>query len=524
MARKTRKSRSKPTPKPRPAKAAKTRERSSRPKATDGDALDLLGMNQAIELLKTTRPTFYRWLRAGKVRGMKVGRQWRFERSEIQRFLKGEEPRIELRTDIGPLIETLRQRIDALGVKAVIPAREDEVGKAVSLMIHLAAATGASDIHIAPHIVPEEGEHVGVLRIRVDGVLHVIAQFDVRLLPAVAERWKTMAACDVREKIRPQDGRILVKLKDTGERLDIRVSFLGAYFGESVTARLLSPERLTLDIDAFGFADNDKARLLRAVDMPNGAIIVSGPTGCGKTTVLYGCALLVARPEIKVMTVEDPVEYALPWMVQVPVQPSKGATFASIVRACLRSDPDVILIGEIRDRETLEVAMQVALTGHLVLTTLHTDEAASALVRMVEIGCPPFLIGDATLLIVAQRLVRVLCPHCSEEGAPSGQLMDRAEQLCRSGGLDWAALPKRFGKPIGCRKCRQLGYRGRTLIAETLEVTPEIGEALRRGATVDELRVIAVGQGMTTMSADGARKAAAGRTTLAEVTRVLALQ
>jgi len=219
--------------------------------------------------------------------------------------------------------------------------------------------------------------------------------------------------------------------------------------------------------------------------------------------------------------VEDPIEYLFPWMVQTQVNERDGVTFARSVRAILRSDPDVIMIGELRNGEAVHLAEASALTGHLVMTTLHADEAAGALVRMVEMGSPPFVAADATKLIISQRLVRVLCRDCSRRETPSPEHLDRAEKLARSGGLDWDAIAKDFRKPVGCGKCRNLGYRGRTVIAEMLEVTPEIGAALRRGASVDQLRTIAVGQGMTTMAADGVRRAATGLTSLHEVMRVL---
>ncbi len=487
---------------------------------TGEQADDLLNMDQAIAMLKTSRPTFYRWVRAGKIKSMKVGRQWRFYREDIERFLKGQEPKIELPTDIGPLVASLSSRVKKLGGKDPSVPDAEPVCRVANLIIVLGATMRASDIHIEPY------EKIAVIRCRVDGVLHPVGEFDIRLLPAVVEQFKRMAACDVQEKIMPQDGRIKIAIrqKDDAVELDLRVSFLPAAMGEAVTLRILRKDEAGLSLDRIDYATNDREKLLRAIEAPHGLVIISGPTGCGKTTVLYACLAHLINPGIKVMSVEDPVEYLIGGMVQVPVRQKEGLTFARATRSFLRSDPDVIMIGEIRDLETLELAHQAALTGHLVMTTLHAGNAALALKRMVDIGEPPFLVADSTKLISAQRLVRCVCKACSTPDEPSAKVLVRAEEMAHAGGLQWEALEKNFRKPVGCDQCGQTGYRGRTLITEMLEVTPEIGQALRSGASVDEIRVIAVRGGMTTMAADGIRRAADGEITLDEVFRVMSLR
>ena len=503
----------------------RTRDAKGRPGGAEAGVpaiSELLDMNQAVEMLKISRPTFYRWLRAGKIKGMKLGRQWRFYREDIERFLAGQEPRIDLPADISPLIETLRKRLTDLGVGDPAAQEDNDVLRAVALMIRLGVAMQASDIHIEPFRKGEGDQTVAMLRYRVDGVLHPAAEIDLRLLPAIDERWKIMADCDVHEKHRSQDGRIVVKLGDIGRLIDLRVNFLHATLGPSVTARILDPDAVRpLTIERVGLNDRDRDRLLRALDAPSGAIFVVGPTGCGKTTTLYGCLNRLAGPERKVMAVENPVEFLLPWVVQTQLRPDKGVTFATTLRAFLRAAPNVILVGEIRDLETAELTLAAALTGHLVLTTLHTKDAPLALARLLEVGVDPFIVADATKLIVAQRLVRKLCPACSAEAQPAASRIEEAAQLARAGGLDWDALPKTFRAPRGCPKCHQTGFRGREVIAEALEMTPEIGAALRRGASTEELRTIAVGQGMTTMAADGIRRAAMGTTSLDEALRVL---
>ncbi len=482
----------------------------------------LLTMEQAVELLKTSRPTFYRWVRKGRIVGTKLGRQWRFRRGDIERFLAGQEPRIELRADPTPLVAALAQRLEGLGLKGYAADEPDKIARAVALMIRIAVAMQASDFHIEPYTRQGPEGAFAVLRYRVDGVLHPVAEIDIRLLPAIDERFKGLAACDVRERVRPQDGRILARIADTGRLMDLRVCFVPALLGPSLAVRVLDPDVVQLlNLDRIGYAPRDKERLLRWLRAPWGTILVSGPTGCGKTTVIYACLNRLASPERKLMSIEDPIEVLLPGVVQVPVRPHDGVTFPTALRSFLRSAPNVIYVGEIRDFDTLQIVHQASLTGHLLLTTLHADEAARALKRMVEIGSDPFVVADSTKLIIAQRLIRELCPDCSVEAQPLPSQLEQAAELARAGGLDWGPLPKAFRTPRGCAKCHQTGFRGRDVVAEALEVTPEIGEALRRGASLDELRTIAIGQGMTTIAADAVRRAAAGATSLEEALRVL---
>jgi excisionase family DNA binding protein len=484
---------------------------------------ELLDMDGAIKLLKTTRPTFYRWLRSGKLKGMKIGRQWRFEKGDIERFLKGQEPRIELPTDITPLVRTLAKQVEEITKKKPEMAGDDGVVNAVNLMILLGIHWGASDIHLTTHM-KHGGEVEAVLRYRVDGVLNVATTFDARLMPAIAQRWKTLASCDIRQNIQPQDGRIMFPVNGGKKSIDIRVNFLPALLGEGVTARLLDADRVVLTLDAIDYAPRDKQKILEYLNGPWGIIVFTGPTGSGKTTAMYASLNKIAKPEDKIMSVEDPVEIYLPWVTQVPVRPNHGVTFTTTLRAILRSDPDVIMVNEIRDSESLAVTQEASLTGHLILTALHTADAPSALIRLIEICGEPFVAADSTKLIVAQRLVRKLCPDCSATDNPSPELLTEAALLAKAGGLDWNGLEKHFKKPVGCEKCRKTGYRGRTVVAEVLEVTPAIGAAMRKKASEDELRGIAVRQGMTTIAADGIRRAAAGETSLQEVFRTLGLQ
>jgi type II secretory ATPase GspE/PulE/Tfp pilus assembly ATPase PilB-like protein len=453
---------------------------------------------------------------------MKVGRQWRFYREDIDRFLRGEEPRIDLPASLDPLLTALTRRVEECGAKDVSPADATGVFRAVSLMIRLAEALKASDIHIEPLARPHESGYAAILRYHVDGVLQPGAEFDLRLLPAIIEQWKQLAACDIHEKKRPQDGRIMIRLQDTGKDLDVRVSFLPAVIGESLTARILDPEAAaSIDIEKFDYAPGVKERYLRSLRLPWGLVAVNGPTASGKTTTLYAGVNLLAGPDRKVITIEHPVEYLLPWCLQVTVNPGAGLGFAAAMRSALRSSPNVVMVSEIPDPETLSLTLYCALAGHLVLTTFHTANSATAIHRMVEICSEPFKVGDAVKLILSQRLVRRLCTQCSVEEAPQESLVRRAETLAREGGLDWDGLPKTFRGAPGCPRCAGTGFRGRTVIAEALEVTPAIRQALTRGASPEEIQALAVKDGMVTFAADGVGRAALGTTSLEEVFRVI---
>ena len=500
-----------------PAKAARKLPPAARPTVTVED--ELLQMDAAIALLKTTRPTFYRWLRSGKLKGRKVGRQWRFHRSEIDRFLAGQPPRIDLPSSIDPLVDALGKRLREVGAEPAARNGAPPTEHAVRLMLALARHMRATDLHLAPHVLPGRQAVLGVLRLRIDGVLHPVAEIDIRLWPALVEQWKVLAGCDLHEHKRPQNGRLMTEVD--GRSLDVLVFCVATHLGEAVSARLLSHEDVVLGLDKMELAPGDLVRIRRFLDAPTGMMVVTGPDCCGKTMLLYSCLLEINGERCKIMTAEDPVEYVLPWTVQIPLDRQLGITFASAVRSMLRSDVDVLMAGEIRIPEDLQMLQTAALTGHLALTTLHAEDTASALLRMVDLGGDAFAVADSTKLVVALRLLRKLCPDCSAPKEPPTAELERALRLARTGGVGPDALPRQFRAPVGCPRCSRTGYRGRIPMAETLDVTPEIGCALRRGASTEELRAIAVGQGMTTLAADGIRRAAAGLTTLDEVLRML---
>lgn len=481
-------------------------------------------MDQAIEQLKTTRPTFSRWLREGRIKGMKVGRQWRFRPEDVDRFLRGEQPRVDLPVNPGPLLDALAAAMKQAGLAqdeihdGLKP--NDPIRAACWGMLRLAQQSRASDLHL--HAAAQPGETPGrsLVRLRVDGVMHPVLEFDMRLHPAVVAGFKRLAACYVETTTLPQDGRMIAEVD--GVPVDVRFSFLPACSGEAMTARLLNRNAAALSLDQLPFEEREGRLLREAIDAPHGLIAVVGPMGSGKTTTLYCALQAINRPDVKIITLEDPIEYVFPGIVQIQAVPRDGLTLELTMRSALRAAPDVLMLGEMRTPELMHLCFQTAMTGHLVLTTLHTNTAAAALQRMLDLDADPFLIGETGRLIVAQRLVRKLCPHCSRETRPDATQLEHAMQLARDGGVDWNALSATFREAVGCAECSQLGYRGRTAMVEMMEITPKIAAALRRGASEAELTAIAVGEGMTTLTADGVRRAARGETTLDEVLRVAA--
>jgi type IV pilus assembly protein PilB len=383
--------------------------------------------------------------------------------------------------------------------------------KYVNLILRQALQERASDIHIEPAADDFR------VRFRIDGVLHDITRSPKAIQGGVTTRLKVMADLDIAEHRLPQDGRITIT---AGKReIDLRVATLPTVHGEKVVMRVLDKTNASLDLAELGFLPAVKARYEKAFRKPYGTILVTGPTGSGKSTTLYATLNALNSTERNLITVEDPVEYQLPGINQVQVNPKAGLTFANTLRSILRSDPDVILVGEVRDRETAVIAIEAALTGHLVLTTLHTNDAAGTPMRLIEMGVEPFLVGSAIDCVVAQRLARQLCDNCSESYEPS------EEELAASGwepGDAPVGGPARFRRAVGCQACSRTGYRGRMALHELLPITEEIERAVIAGLSVDQIARLGVEQGMVPLRHDGLRKAALGLTSLEEVLRVVA--
>ena len=376
----------------------------------------------------------------------------------------------------------------------------------VNLLITQAIQDRASDIHLEP---AEKNMRV---RYRIDGVLHEMQSAPKATQNGVISRIKIMSDIDIAERRKPQDGRLSVNHQ--GKKIDLRVATLPTVWGEKVVMRILDNSTASMELDELGIRERNLDIYRQSYTKPYGMILVTGPTGSGKSTTLYATLNQVSRPEINVITVEDPVEYRIPGINQVQVNPKAGLTFAGALRSILRSDPDVVLLGEIRDGETAQIAIEAALTGHLVLSTLHTNDAPSAITRLTEMGIEPFLVGSAVDCVIAQRLARRLCSHCKEEYTPIGP------ELERFGWKDGMELPQLF-RPHGCSRCSNTGYRGRLALHEMMPVGEDIERLAVARASSAEISRTALSDGMETLMQDGWAKVQEGLTSVEELLRVV---
>lgn len=386
-------------------------------------------------------------------------------------------------------------------------ASEAPVIRMVNLIMQRAVESRASDIHVEPF-----EQHLKV-RFRVDGVLRDVEAPPVRSTAAVISRIKIMAKLNIAERRLPQDGRI--KLQTQGKELDLRVSTVPTLYGESVVIRLLHKESIQFDFSALGFEGKALDRFLEILNLPHGIILITGPTGSGKSTTLYTALHRINTPERKIITVEDPVEYQLEGVNQIQVKPQIGLTFAGALRSIVRQDPDVIMIGEMRDLETARIAVQSALTGHLVLSTLHTNDAAGGVTRLMDMGLEDYLITSTVNGILGQRLVRKLCPHCREQYPALPEVVEemRLRRFIPEGTVY-------LYRPKGCDECNGAGYRGRLAIQEFLVMTDALRRLVMSHAQARQIEEVALQEGMTTMYEDGLRKSLSGLTTIEEVLRV----
>ncbi len=382
----------------------------------------------------------------------------------------------------------------------------------VNALIFQAAEENASDVHF------EAQEDALAVRFRVDGVLREVQRIPKKMAPGVTTRLKVLAKLDIAERRKPQDGRITLSSSAVGRMLDIRVATLPTVEGEKVVMRLLDKSRKPPTMPELGLSEAMRTSLEAIVKLPTGALIVTGPTGSGKSTTLYGCLALINRPEINVITVEDPVEYRLGGVNQVQINVRAGLTFASALRSILRSDPDVVMVGEIRDAETAKISIEAALTGHFVLSTLHTNDAPSTITRLGEMGVEPFLTGAAVSAVLAQRLARKLCTHCCEAYQPAEAELSEL----RVGPEVLAALDGTvFYRKKGCPRCNHTGYRGRVGIFQFLRMSEEIAALAVQHASRDDIARAAALNGMRSLWDDGLEKVASGLTSLEELARVL---
>ena len=424
--------------------------------------------------------------------------EWRLARTQdIDRMLDGLNHFSSEDDDLNDEVSHLREL-----------AEEAPVIEMVNNVLAQAMDQRASDVHIEPE---EQLFHV---RMRIDGILHTRLTLPINRYPAVASRIKLISGMDIAERRLPQDGRLSVRV--SGREVDIRASSVPAVHGESLVLRLLPKERKELSLGSLGMVARDLALFRKWVREPHGIVLVTGPTGSGKSTTLYGALEDVNQRDRKIITVEDPVEYQVSGVTQIQASAEIGYTFARALRAILRQDPDVIMIGEIRDLETAEIAVQSALTGHLVLSTLHTNDAVSAFTRLIDMGVESFLVATSVRAVQAQRLVRRLCPHCSAPAHAPPAVGEMVEPLVRAAGHK----PAQWMQAVGCAKCQGSGYLGRVGIYELVDVTPELQELVVSRATAEQMRAMVAAQGGRTLREDGLIKAWAGSTTVEEVIRV----
>lgn len=402
------------------------------------------------------------------------------------------------------------QRLGDVDLSKIGDSLEDDapIVRFVNLLVNQAITDRASDIHIEPT------EHELRVRYRIDGVLHEMQRSPGNIANAVVSRVKILSDIDIAERRKPQDGRMSVT--HNGRKIDLRVATLPTVWGEKVVMRILDNSTARLDLRELSFSENNYVKYRESFIKPYGMLLVTGPTGSGKSTTLYATLNAVSKPEINVITVEDPVEYRLAGINQVQVNPKAGLTFASALRSILRSDPDVVLLGEIRDHETAQIAIEASLTGHLVLSTLHTNDAPSSVTRLVEMGIEPFLVGSALECVVAQRLARKLCEKCKVPYRPTEVEMVGARFPWEPG----HELPTLY-RPGGCTACSRTGYRGRLALHEIMTVTEEIERHAVAGSSSADIKRSAESAGMVSLRNDGLQKVLEGRTSIEEILRVV---
>jgi type IV pilus assembly protein PilB len=438
---------------------------------------------------------------------------------------------VAARDDIMAEIRRLARASEAFGARAAIEeelALEPEEEEAddleiddgisdaplvrlVNSVIFQAAEDGASDVHFEPQ------EDSLLVRFRVDGVLQEVQRIPKRMMAGVVTRLKVLAKLDIAERRKPQDGRISLNAAAAGRLLDVRVATLPTVEGESIVMRLLDKSKRAPTLQELGMSDEMRSQLELLIRKPTGALLVTGPTGSGKSTTLYAALTEINRPEINIITVEDPVEYRLQGVNQVQINQKAGLTFATALRSILRSDPDVVMVGEIRDGETAKISVEAALTGHLVLSTLHTNDAPQALTRLNEMGVEPFLVGAAVSAVLAQRLARKLCSHCCEMYTPS---VDELLKARVSPDVAAASDGMVFYRKKGCPRCNQTGYKGRIGIYQLLAMSEQLESLAVTKASREEIERAAIGEGMRTLWDDGLAKVAAGLTSIEELARV----
>lgn len=412
--------------------------------------------------------------------------------------------KIELKSSVKGLVENIRKELNTIGGGAEEQQEASSVLQLINVVLKACIQGRASDIHVEPT------ENSCVVRGRIDGKLAEMFIFDQDMFPPISSRLKLLCNLDIAEKRKPQDGRFAAMVGD--REYDFRFSTLPILYGESIVMRVLDKEKAMIRLEDAGMDSVNYEKLIKGLHTPNGMLLVTGPTGSGKTTTLYGALNELRNVEDKVITVEDPVEYRMNLIQQVMVRPQVGMTFAAALRSILRQDPDKIMIGEIRDHETLEIAVKAALTGHLVLSTLHTNDAVSAITRIIDMGIEPYLVSGAVVCVQAQRLVRKLCPHCKKQADLPKKLFEENKKYFTDNAI--------FYQDIGCKECNGKGFMGREMITEVLPISEGLASLIARGGSKDEMLELAKEEGFVNMFEMGMVKACQGATTVQEILRV----
>jgi type IV pilus assembly protein PilB len=469
---------------------------------------ELLTFDEALQTLGTSRPTLYRLLSQGDIKGLKVGKQWRFRRADLQAYMQR-----------GPVEISAAPVAD---IDAELAAFDVEIDSSVSIaeksetlarrIVEAAIDRRASDIHIEPtHL---DGANIWWVRYRIDGILQEFRRMPSSLQEMLTAQFKTMADMNVGEKRVPQDGRF--RFGHKGGDFEIKLSTGITHYGESIVMRILDRRNVQFDLERVGLSGEGLTQLRELINQPNGVILFTGPSGSGKTTTLYSCLAEIASPQRKTMTIEDPIEMTLPFVTSCGINPRLGITFSSALRSFMRQDPDILYIGESRDRETIDMALAASLTGHLVLTQLHTNDAPSAVVRLLDIGIEAYVIAASLTGVLSQRLCRKVCTNCCETYEVE------ASHLQRFGWTIGAPHEKiQLSRGTGCEECRGRGFKGRVALFELMKMTEEINDLVVQRAPTSEIRKAAKAAGMKDMREDGLEKVLAGITTPDEVMRVL---
>ena len=483
---------------------------------------ELLSMAEAMDFLGISRPTMYRLLERGEVKGSKVGSQWRFRQADLAAYLQrgpvamalGTVPLEAVTEELAFVRGELARRGGSLPESAETFSQpgEAEIAGLLEGWIRLAVVMHAAEIHLEP------GQQQVQVRFRIDGVLHPQHELPRALHEALVLRVKTLSGMDPLERRLPQQGSL--SNHDAGRPVNLVLAIMPSVTGESVTIRVLDCSDVLIGLPRLDLHPDDLARIEGWLTAQTGLLLATGPSDCGKTTLVYSCLARLNSPERKIMTVEDPVEYLLPGLVQTQINPAVGLDFATVLKMMLANCPDVLMIGEVRDAQTVWAMVTAANSGHLVLGSLHTNDTADTIIRLLELGLEPFLLAGALRGITAQRLVRRLCDACKHPIALSEETRTVLQQRAALGGYP---LPEDavFHQAIGCDACGGHGYQGRVAVYEVLDLTPTLHAAIQRRAGRDELRRLAVEEGMPTLFADGLRKAAAGMTSIEEIMRVI---